>query len=162
MTPVLIVVHPGSACGSADFNLGRLDARAARESLVDELNGWSGPLVVIDGALSDELASYPALNSAIVGAYTRAQQGGYLSLRLQGDDPEQVDRTRDLLAVLPDGGKGHEFVVTGAWYHPSDGGGCVGSVVEVLHAAGCRVNVSDSALCLGDENEEEFEDQEKG
>jgi len=38
----LILVHPGSACGSANFNLGRSEARAARDRLIGRAIGASG------------------------------------------------------------------------------------------------------------------------
>ncbi len=42
MERVLVVVHPGSACGSANFNIGQFEARSAREELADELTRWDG------------------------------------------------------------------------------------------------------------------------
>lgn len=62
---VLVLVHPGSACGSANFNIGKFEARAARDALCSELDNWRGDVLVIDGELSDELEFYPSFDLAI-------------------------------------------------------------------------------------------------
>ena len=69
--PILVLVHPGSACGSADMNLGKFEARAARAELAYELDYWHGTLLVIDGELSDELPWYPQLDRAITECLAR-------------------------------------------------------------------------------------------
>lgn len=140
---LLIVVHPGSVCGSADFNLGKSDARCARDGLVLELNDWSGGIVVIDGSLSDELVHHRSLDQAIEQALARARDAGHRCERVVGDDPDQVDRTRELIKRLGDRAPFTRFVVTGAWYHPEDGSGCVGSVVNTLRERGLQAQVSE-------------------
>lgn len=165
MSPVvLVLVHPGSACGSADFNIGRFEARAARDQLAWELKTWSGGIVVIDGALSDELDSYPFFAQSISDCLARSKAGGHLSVRVMGsddDDLDQVERIREVAEAMGQAAMQTEFIVTGAWYHPEDGGGCVGSVIEELRRMGLKASVADSAvhLTLGDEAEDE---EEKG
>jgi hypothetical protein len=62
---LLVIVHPGSACGSADFNLGKFEARAARDTLRGAIEDWEGGVIVIDGELSDELEHVPSLARAM-------------------------------------------------------------------------------------------------
>ena len=53
---ILVVVHPGSLCGSADFNVGVDAAAKARQALIHEIQRATGAgVIVIDGDLSDEL-----------------------------------------------------------------------------------------------------------
>jgi len=148
--PILIVVHPGSAVGSCDFHLGRQDGRAAREALVLELNAWRGGIYVIDSELSDELAIVPIFGNAIAGALARARAAGLLAGRAVGDDPEQVERTKELVRTLGCAAQATSFKVTGAWYYPDADAegerGCVGSVVQALRDMGCEATVSEHAV----------------
>jgi hypothetical protein len=144
---VLVLVHPGSACGSADFNLGKFDARCARDGLVSELKDWRGGIVVIDGALSDELPWYPALDEAIRNALERAKAANLESIRAEGDDPKQIRVARKLALEHNWSDGSRSFVISGAWYHEEDEGGCVGSVLQALSVGGCKASLSDYALC---------------
>lgn len=144
---ILVLVHPGSACGSANFNLGTSAAQAAREALIKELDQWSGGIVVIDGHLSDEIALHPAYDQAIRACLARAKASGQAANRVVGDDPEQVDRIREF-AERGDGSCARSYIVSGAWYHSADGSGCVGSAVMELQRLDCEVTVSPSALDL--------------
>lgn len=144
---ILVSVHPGSACGSADFNIGCMAASESRAKLVRELDAWVGPVVVIDGGLSNELKDYPALDNALDQALARAKATGLMSLRMVGDDPEQNDRIREVIeGMVPAQKRDAVFSVTGAWYDSADGGGCVGGVHTVLLAMGCNSSVSESAV----------------
>lgn len=69
---MLVVVHPGSACGSADFNLGLIEGSRVRERLARTILGWTDEIVVVDNDLSDELETYAMLGLAI--AKTRQTQ----------------------------------------------------------------------------------------
>jgi hypothetical protein len=155
--PILVLVHPGSACGSADFNIGHIEARAARDGLCFELDAWAGGILVIDGGFSDELPEYPTLNAAIEGALERSLKAGLVSQRVMGDDPEQSDRAREFIGLLGADAQAYTFCITGTWYMPDDGGGCVGSVLEVFQAAGLTAEVSDHAVVLPDEEEQDEE-----
>lgn len=150
---VLILVHPGSACGSADFNLGTLEAQCARQSLVRELDGWRGAIVVMDGDLSDELERYPVLDLAIDQALNRARRAGLLAERHDAQDPGQIECAARLAASLQATARSHQFTVTGAWVEPGNGG-CVGSVVERLRNLGCHAVVGKGAVSLCDDQVE--------
>lgn len=153
-TNILVLVHPGSACGSADFNIGQA-ASTARSNLIHELDTWQGGIVVIHGGLCDELPYYPALKKAIASALDKAEREGRAALRCEGEDPEQVDRIEEFIAQLtPEQRAAASFVVTGAWFD-SEGGGCVGSVHEKIVQLGCAGQVSESAVKF--ENEEPIE-----
>jgi len=85
---ILVIVHPGSCCGSADMNLGRYEAGALRDYLADTVNAWRGPVLVIDGNLSDELAqtAYESLGRAIKNALRRAKYAKLPAKREWGCD----------------------------------------------------------------------------
>jgi hypothetical protein len=88
--PVLIVVHPGSACGSADFHMGRSLADDCRQLLIKRLDAWQSHVVILDGELSDELTDYPAFNEALDNVMRRASDMGKFTERRLADDPDQV------------------------------------------------------------------------
>ena len=145
-TPLLFVVHPGSACGSADFNIGEEDAAADRAKLEAFLNAWTGGVIVLSGEHDAELRKrrYRSLGLAIEGALATAQGTG-VSMTVAAPDPKQMAVSRKLankLGLTID----HPIVVTGAWASRGDSG-CVNSVVEALTAAGFGdVTLSDSAV----------------
>lgn len=150
-TKVTILVHPGSACGSADFNLGKYEARAGREGLVHDMEATDGDVFVIDGSLSVELPEHPGLDGAIAKALADAAARGDRQARIMGSDDEefnQCDAARELISrysLLPER---HSIVLTGAWYDPDDEEGCVNSVYDVFSEAGFSVDVSDNALSI--------------
>lgn len=155
MHSLLIVVHPGSACGSADFNLGPAEAGRAREVLAEDLDAWTGPIAVIDGDLSAELRqrSYRDLGTALEGALERAAEGGHRSLRMRGDNEEEFDQAAAAEAIVADlqlAGGGWRVELTGAWFDPERRDGCVNSVAQVLEGAGVPYLLRDSAIRLLD------------
>jgi hypothetical protein len=157
--PILIVVHPGSACGSADFNLGKFQARADREFLASDISNWHGGIVVVDGEFSDELPEYSQLNTAILSAVERAKSNGLLAIRIFACDnmtdhwPAKVGN--EVLAHIP---RETPLELTGAWYFSNNEAGCVNAVYDQAHALGfTRINIRDSAVKdpMGDGNEDE-------
>lgn len=153
-SPVLILVHPGSLCGSADYNIGRLNACAARDEIASQLNGWNGRLLVLDGALSDELPSYRQLNEAIRQAVARCSTATGFGRRVDADDPDHseiaVRHLREARIPLST-----EVFVTGAWYHPGNDGGCVNGAFDALKAAGYRKASIDDSACSIDQGDDE-------
>lgn len=146
---ILVIVHPGSACGSADFNLGT-NAAKARKLLINDIAHWHHGVIVIDGELSDELThpSNQPLHRAINLALARARDLKLTSIRQYGHDPDQVQVIQQVikqLSLLP---KNARFLLTGAWLHSRDGGGCVGSVHQALSEMNFCAVVRDSALDL--------------
>lgn len=161
---VLILVHPGSACGSADFNLGRSEAEAARERLCEDLDEWHGSLIVIDSSLSDEIAWRPHLCNAIRRALSRADpedrnrthlpappdlpseeqlrdscpEAGF-ALRIWGCDDVGPHHAETVALLLKSGifdpGRA-SLSITGAWYDPDGDEGCVNAVAAGLRQAG--------------------------
>lgn len=159
---VLLVVHPGSCCGSADMNLGRYDARAKRDGLVTRINGWRGPIAIIDGALSDELRwpQYEDLGRSIANALRRAKRKGELSTRVWGCDMDigSGAATRRLIAS-GQLGSDDEVILTGAWASESDSG-CVNAAARALEGAGIKHDTDDSAFF--EEDADDDEDDEDG
>lgn len=155
LAPVLIVVHPGSMYGSATFNLGRVAAQAAREKVMHLIDTHEGGLVIIDGALSDEIHTLD--EQRILSALERAEANGHLALRVWGDDGGEAPfDTWEGFSSVPEGLRKPEMVfddqseaaekidflfdcaftlqVTGAWASPDlEGEGCVNSVALRLH-----------------------------
>lgn len=160
---LLIAVHPGSACGSADFNIGKFEARAYRDGIVSELNSWVGPVLIVDGELSDELPHYPVLNAAIDSALSRADASGFGSGRIYAcamntpDWPQKVASAVSKLKVSRDTSIG----LTGAWYSPNGGDGCVNHTHAALSEAGyTSIDILDSVVPEPDEDpDEEYEDE---
>ncbi|EHP90405.1 hypothetical protein [Methylorubrum extorquens] len=151
MRILLIVVHPGSACGSADFNLGEAEAALGREALAEDLDAWTGPVAVIDGDLSSELRrrNYRDLGTAVEGMLERAAGAGHRSVRMRGDAEEEFDQAAAAAAIVADmqlAAGGWQVEVTGAWHDPDQLDGCVNSVVEVIERAGVPCVVRASAL----------------
>ena len=168
--PLLFIVHPGSACGSADMNLGRDAAGFLRAQMQLLIESWEGGVVVIDGEISDELtegygrSSWRELGVAIEEALARAAQSNQLSVRIRGDDSEEFDQDDAARKVVAEHGLAPasvDITLTGAWVE-DDGSGCVNSVRAVLAGLGFTPDVSD-AMDLdynnGEEDEEEMEDE---
>jgi len=151
---VLVVVHAGSACGSANFNLGKSDARSSRDFLAGFIERWNGHVIVIDGSLCDELEFHPQLRQAIDNALKRAKDRGLVSTRRVGEDPDQIDVVKEIVLGL-DLPRDTLFEVTGAWASHGEEG-CVNSVYDALHELGyTRATVSDSAVFVPEDQEDE-------
>ena len=167
----LILVHPGSMCGSARMQLGRAEADAARAEVLDRVRAHEGPLLVIDGALSDELSV--AENALIDRAVLAAGYRGQLAARVWGCDSGEVPYCRwagfrsddgplvfdgqeaaatDLVPSLPDG----PVLVTGAWAGTNASDGCVNSVANAIRSVlgrEARVGIDATALLMPEEFE---------
>jgi len=142
---VLVIVHPGSACGSADFNLGKT-ARTVRAALADEITRWTGDFLVIDGDLSDELPHYD-IGRTLVRALADAERDGRHAHRtyacaLQAGWP---DKAADEFFKIWDP-KVTKVLITGAWYQ-DDGHGCINAVQRTLGGA-ASATISERALRL--------------
>lgn len=141
---MLVVVHPGSACGSADFHHGRRLARAMRERLSQTLHGWRGAVTVIDSDLSGELAGEPDLAGAIDACLGRSHADGSAARRLSVAGERWIEAGR---ALIQEAGPGR-VVLTGAWYHPDDDGGCVNAMRDALVQSGIAVDIHGSAMSI--------------
>lgn len=148
MNKILVIVHPGSACGSADMNLGRDEACRQRLDMQLLVQGWEGGVLVIDGELSDELEqgrpSHVEWGQAIKGALARAAEAGLVSERMRGDDAEEFHQEAAMAALLEKHAltpESAEFGLTGAWYESNTGGGCVGGVHQMLVDLGYAANI---------------------
>lgn len=153
MRTLLIVVHPGSCCGSADFNCGDEAAEDARDILADDLDEWTGAVAVIDGDLSSDLRQrkYREFGAAIEGALERAAAAGLPAIRIRGGDEDEFDQVAAALSLCGSlclASSAWKVEVTGAWYDPSGSEGCVNSVVEALAKAGVSAAVRPSAVML--------------
>jgi hypothetical protein len=166
---LLIIVHPGSACGSADMNLGRDNADMQRLEMQMLVEGWEGGIVVIDGDLSEELTpnygrhAWEQWGLAINAALEKAQENGHMSLRVMGDDGgmSELNQMEAVSKLVKDYGltkKNTAITLTGAWVD-DEGGGCVHSVREELEQFGFKPRIED-AMDLDFETAEDELDEE--
>lgn len=167
---ILVVVHPGSCCGSADMTLGRYDADGARNYIIGTLREWDGGVLIIDGELSDELEdgagrrSWRELGEAIEAALETAKAKGMTSERLYGSDGEDEDQVLAIRSFVEQRkleSSDCEFALTGAWYSDDGESGCVTSVEEELRKLGFDPEVLSCAVREPDETpdpEDEAED----
>lgn len=138
----LVVVHPGSACGSADFNLGLEEGAQARHALARTLHDWKGPVVIVDGELSTDLEHYPQIGIAIDNLLDQANE----SIRIYACATQDGWAENATRAVMDLGYAG--AALTGAWHHPEDRSGCIDAMAEQLSAAGLKVEVLPCALTV--------------
>jgi hypothetical protein len=146
-TPFLIIVHPGSCCGSANMNLGKSQANGDRDALAHDISAWTGNVMVIDGEMSDELPYYGSLNSAIENAVAKAEIG----FRIFGCDDLSEDWVGDAMGALRklNLSKDTPIEITGAWHHPDhENTGCCNAVRDALRHQGFKANIRWSALEL--------------
>jgi hypothetical protein len=151
---ILVVVHPGSALGSADFNLGEEEASAGRVRLMAAMDEHNGDVLIIHGNLSDELSRFPDFQAALSEMIERNTRLGNVADEVRGDDQADHNQVAAIAQwvsqqkLVPDQ---CEFFVTGAWYHSNSKGGCVGSVVDKLHEMGFTAHVEGSVMDLDTE-----------
>lgn len=156
---LLILVHPGSACGSSNESIGRDVARACREEMAREIDAWEGDFLVLDGFLSDELAHYPMFGGAIDRAVARNAAAGHYAVRERGCDAEEPYTADTVRRLILEGKINPSMSVklTGASYDPKDEEGCVNGVYDVLEAAGFRsLDVLDSAVPVLGEHDDDL------
>ena len=140
---MLVVVHPGSACGYADFNLGLIEGAIARERLTRTIMRWGEQIIVIDGELSDELKTYAQLGLALENA--RSAQ------RLQriDADAEQPQWAQYAAGHISRRATSKRIMLTGAWHHPSDRQGCIDHLQSVLaNDHGIKAEIMPCSLTL--------------
>lgn len=162
-TPILVVVHPGSACGSADFNIGDEEGAEARARLVDRLDSWKAGVFVIDGDLSEELPEHPALNEAITRALVRARGDGHVSVRAIAEAEELAPLIQRFVEERQQQLPNMRFEVAGAWLHEEGDQGEVNIVARVIRAMGLQADVSAAAILMDlDDDGEEYEENDEG
>lgn len=124
MTPLLILVHPGSLCGS--YHTSEAFEPARIRALLEEVESFEGTVVSIDGAFMDEVrASKWQFQPEIARAYARCDR------HYRGNDTEKgLSRAAARIAADFGVAKGACVLVTGAWADPKDG--CVTAVAEAL------------------------------
>ena len=167
VVPLLVIVHPGSACGSAEANLGRDCADYQRLEMQATVADWDGAVVVIDGDLSDELdgwrGSWKEWGQTVAKAVERAKDNGLLSLRVMGNDASEYNQQDAIRDVVKDHGltpANTVITLTGAWVEDS-GDGCVHSVREVLEELGFSPTLeSPMDLDFSLETEDDFDEDE--
>ena len=140
---ILILVHPGSACGSAGYNIGKRAAENFRDLIIDDLNCASGHVIVLGGVLDNEIAEYDEFHEAITDAVEYAQREGLVGTYIEACDPDQVQIVERLMERLGDLGKQVKFELTGAWVEYTDEGygQCVGSVYDAIKKSQASAHV---------------------
>ena len=139
-TDLLIVVHPGSLCGSLWWSAAK--PQATTDAIIAEIDGWTGPKVAVYGELEDELddRAYRDLANSV----------NAISDIVDGDPSKDglTDAARDILRLHPSETL-NRVVVTGAWADPDSG--CVNMVADALRilAPGLTVEISPNAAVEG-------------
>ena len=145
---VLVLVHPDSACSSADIHYcSPAIAQWRREALITELTDWRNSIIVIDGDLHPELRETPftPLSNAIDTCIRRAQLNNLISIRAYATYQTMARTTRRILRQLLLAPNTTRFHVTGAWYN-SNHSGCVATMTDTLILDGYTTRIADSAL----------------
>ena len=132
---VLVIVHPGSLCGSLEMHCPRYSG-VTRILMTDEICNWMGNVAVIDHDLSDELATYMGLAAAVERAEVRVQ--GLPTERGLTNAARKIARALKIHPNTP-------IRLTGAW-RDFDGTGCVTAVDVAFRREGFR-NVTISRNC---------------
>ena len=170
----LVVVHPGSLFGSADFSVGKRAAWECRSRIMEEIARHQGNLIVIDGFLSDEISDefedviYTGLSNAITCANRTGKLGTFTALRVWGCDggerpfegwhgfgsctqPMVFSGQEEAAEYISSYLTSNEIVVTGAWATEHGEWGCVNSVADVFRSRlpNASVRVSEDALFEG-------------
>lgn len=138
---VMVLVHPGSACGSADFNLGD-EAAPLRDALASEIMKWKGDVFILDGELSDELDHYATLGLAVQACKDTSDQHVVREMACALTMENWVDVAMKRFEAEWPGGP-HRILLTGAWTEP-DKSGCVDAMAEAL--GGHDITISQNAL----------------
>lgn len=139
------------------MNCGDEAAASIRTALAEDLADWAGGIAVIDGDLSSQLRqrAYRDFGLSLESALQRAAEHGLTAIRIRGCSMEEFDQTRAAV-VLADNlalaAGGWTVEITGAWYEPGGGEGCVNSVVEALESVGVSATVRPSAAVLDPED----------
>jgi hypothetical protein len=161
LVPLLVLTHPGSACGSADNLLGRFDGRAGRDGLKIELDHWRGHILVADGELSEEIPDYPTLATSLDRALAQAARDKLIAKRVFACDnltpnwPSKVAKTVKAMKLPPE----TPITVSGAWHCPGEAFGCVNATARALSRAGfTQVHISDYAVIDPGDGEDEDDD----
>jgi hypothetical protein len=145
--PILVITHPGSACGSADFNLGGNGylSQSCREAMIEQFNSWQGGLIVLSGDFDDELRQpkYRSFGNAIDALLSRTQAAGKVSIRKLAPDP---DNAKAITKILSDPtNRASQYICTGAWWYGGDDG-CVGATAAAIRALGFSPEISDTVV----------------
>lgn len=139
----LIVVHPGSAMGSNAFHWGDAQAQEYRDVLEDAVASFRGPVWIIDGTLSSELAG-SSLGATLDAAVARPHSGRVNGC--DGVDGQFGEALRFLIETLGP----VPCDVVGCWFDGSGRGhGCVNYAATALALGGLQVRtLSESCVPL--------------
>lgn len=166
---LMVVVHPGSACGSANSSLGKGSANLYRAEIASDVQNHVGHILVVDGEFSDELPYYPMFNTAISNAVVHAKHAGYQGTRIKADDESTSDWTVLVANKIEAMGVQTDSPVslTGAWFCEDDSSGCVNATRAILTQRGFHCTVLDSAArdpegdLDGEDPDEEYESEDE-
>lgn len=135
---VLVVVHPGSACGSADFSMGLEAAALARYDLGRTIHQWNGDSIIISNEFHAETDTYAQIGLALQGLRDPILIDACASR--EGWDEEAFQTIRSMPA--------DRFIITGAWHHPDQRSGCVDAIAAKMEEAGMDWEIATCALRL--------------
>ena len=144
---ILILVHPGAACGLANVQ-NKTKADAERDGMCRELAEWKGGILVIDNENSEDISAYPKLNTAIRNAVDGATRRGSPAARIFASAKISKDWTGLISKAIRAWGPKPDtyFEVTGAWYYLRTNEGAVNVVYDLILLMGYQGNISSYAV----------------
>lgn len=176
-TQALILVHPGSMCGSARMHMGRDAANAARHDVFERVRNHSGAFFAIDGAPSDELSADESreIDLAVMRALAAGHPAGrywgcdsgekpYGSWAGLGDGQTVFGSQEEAASEIAPKISGFRVLVTGAWAGSNANEGCVNSVANTIRETlgrGALVGIDETALPMPSEYVDECDDNER-
>src|SRR6266571_5963519 len=132
-TPLMVIVHPGSLCGSYHTSHA-FDPRKLRQ-LVDEIYGWNGHFAIIYGDFPDELDDYPEVGKAIDFAAWPNTTGEYTA----GANSGELRRVARQIVREMKAASSPMVLITGAW---GEEDGCARFVADELVRLGAKATLS--------------------
>lgn len=133
---MLVVVHPGTACRTAETDLGLFAGATARERLARTIFRWRGDILVLDNPAELEIRRSAELSLAIVNA---TEDKKAPRIHANPATPGWNIETAGAIARLAQGRPVH---LTGAWRNRAGADGSIDILHRTLrdsHGIDCEV-----------------------
>ncbi len=144
---ILLIISPGSACGSTYHKLGYTKSGQAHEKIAKTIRNWKDDIIIIDCHVSEELSHYPLLELAIQKQQERSEHKEILFDRYECHKVKEGQWVKDIAKHII--GKriyNQNIYVTGAWHKTEEH--AVSSLIETLRTNDVNVTLKDCAINL--------------